>query len=94
MAPTKTKKSPFRPKVAEVVDSEEDDDSEKEDYEIEAILEAKRGQFKKVTSCFAPLALKMRGKLSHWSPPVSSEARVLRQVERIRRDAKQLGTGG
>jgi hypothetical protein len=90
----KTKKSPSRSKDAEVVDSDEDDESEKEDYEIEAILEAKKGQFKKVTSRFAPLALKMRGKLSHWSLPESSEFRVLRQVERIRRDAQQLGNGG
>ncbi|KAJ7701288.1 hypothetical protein B0H14DRAFT_3032509 [Mycena olivaceomarginata] len=43
----KTKKSPSRSKDAEVVDSDEDDESEKEDYEIEAILEAKKGQFKK-----------------------------------------------
>ncbi|KAJ7787704.1 hypothetical protein B0H14DRAFT_2629070 [Mycena olivaceomarginata] len=43
----KTKKSLSRSKDAEVVDSDEDDKSEKEDYEIEAILEAKKGQFKK-----------------------------------------------
>jgi hypothetical protein len=43
----KTKKSPSRSKDAEVVDSDEDDESEKEDYEIEAILAAKKGQFKK-----------------------------------------------
>ncbi|KAJ7933522.1 hypothetical protein B0H13DRAFT_1700873 [Mycena leptocephala] len=43
----KTKISPSRSKDAEVVDSDKDDESEKEDYEIEAILEAKKGQFKK-----------------------------------------------
>jgi hypothetical protein len=95
MAPAKTKKTPSRPKDAEHLESDEDDDSEKEDHEIEAILDAKRGHFKKVTSLsgFAPLALRMRGKLSHWSL-ASSKAMVLRQVERIRRDAKQLGNGG
>ncbi|KAJ7884395.1 hypothetical protein B0H14DRAFT_2700743, partial [Mycena olivaceomarginata] len=47
MAPAKTKKTPSRPKDAELLESDEDDDSEKEDHEIEAILEAKRGHFKK-----------------------------------------------
>ncbi|KAJ7868953.1 hypothetical protein B0H14DRAFT_3440979 [Mycena olivaceomarginata] len=46
MPPAKTKETPSRAKNAEVVDSDEDDESEKEDCEIEAILEAKKGQFK------------------------------------------------
>ncbi|KAJ7883872.1 hypothetical protein B0H14DRAFT_2701210 [Mycena olivaceomarginata] len=45
MAPAKTKKTPSRPKDAELLESDEDDDSEKEDHEIEAILEAKKGPF-------------------------------------------------
>ncbi|KAJ7898878.1 hypothetical protein B0H14DRAFT_2494369 [Mycena olivaceomarginata] len=44
----KTKKQPSRPKHADIVDGDENDESEKEDYEIEAILEAKKGHFKKV----------------------------------------------
>ncbi|KAJ7877423.1 hypothetical protein B0H14DRAFT_2501204 [Mycena olivaceomarginata] len=47
MAPAKTNRTPSRPEDAKVLEGDEDDGTEKEDYEIEAILEAKRGHFRK-----------------------------------------------